>query len=296
MPDTAFFVYITIAIIAFGSQGPLVVSIARERDGLIAAAYRGGFLALTLLPLLFFTSLSEIFKILGHLPSLSVAAVSGALSYYFGLSAVRLLPVGVHGAIRQSAMSTGAIALGVFLLSEYLTLPQVMSLSVVIFSSVALALTQKGSTLIRPTLVGKGLRMSAMSGFFGALSFYFFSIISREMHPFVATFFWESSIAACTVLALISMRATGNYKKSMRLSGKDLLHIAGAGLLAMCASVSYSFAVNHGPFALASGLFASTVLIGIVAGRIVFKEKLSYVQMFFITLAAFGMFLVKVAS
>lgn len=296
MPDTAFFIYIAVAIVTFGLQGPLIVSIARERDGLIAAAYRGAFLSLMLFPLLFFTSLSEISKILEHMLILGIAAITGALSYYLGLSAVRLLPVGVHGAIRQSAMSSGAIALGVLFLSEFLSLLQSIFLSVVILCSVALALTQKGSATLRPHTIGKGLRMSAMSGLFGAVSFYFFSILSREMHPFVATFFWEASVATCTILALGYLRYKGGYSKSMRLTGTDLLQVAGAGFLAMCASVSYSFAINHGPFALASGLYASTILIGIIGARVMFREKLTYLQTLLITIAVVGIFFVKIVS
>ncbi len=296
MLDTTFFFFIAVAILSYGIQGSLQVFFARKYDALVVALYRNLSLTVTMLPVFLFVSFAEIVQIKEHLFVLALGSMAGTFSLICSLSSSRYLPIGISSAIRQMVHVFVAILLGIFFLQEYLTFFQLLVLTGLVFSAISLALLKSEQPHLEARTVSKGVLLTTLSGVGAALTFYFFTILSREINPLVAAYFWEVGVGVFALVYLGCLLAAQRYDTNVILPGADALKVILVSLLTIPATASYAFAVNHGPYALASGMLTMTTLVATVVGWLLYKEVMSKAQVVFIIAAVALMFLLKVLT
>ena len=296
MVDSSFFFFIAIAILTFSTQGSLQTFFARKYDALVVTLYRNLSLAVTMLPVFLFVSAAEILEIREHAGTLVLACATGAFALLCSLSSSRYMPIGISSAIRQMVHVTVAVFLGMLFLNEYLTIVQLVIITGIVLSAISLSLLRSEYAHLNPNTVGKGILLTIAAGAGAALTFYFFSILSREMNPLVASYFWEVGVGIFALVYLGFLVAIQRYDSRVILPGKDALIVVSLALLTIPATLSYAFAVNHGPYALAAGMMTMTTLVTTVIGWMLYKEILRKVQVIFIVVAIALMFLLKMLS
>ncbi|MDZ4227040.1 MAG: hypothetical protein U1D26_01025, partial [Patescibacteria group bacterium] len=166
----------------------------------------------------------------------------------------------------------------------------------ILAGAVALSLLRSQHAHLDIRNMGRGVAFSIFAGIGISISFFFFSILSREINPLVASYFWEASIGLCAVLYLVFQLVLGRYRGAVLLPIRQVASISAASLFVVAGTVGLSFAVNHGPYSLAAGLGTTVILVTTLISRFLFKEKLSRFQIGLIVLTVFLMFLLKVLS
>lgn len=296
MTEPLFFPIILLSILAWGIHGSLMVYYARAYDGLIVAVYRGLSFILVMLPLLFLSSWEDIALILQHGWTLFFASVAGAVTYITALNTVRYLPVGVGTALRQTISIFCSVLLGMLFLNEYLSLMQVAILGLMLAAGVLLSILRTEHAHLDIAKAWKGVWLSVITGGSAAVAFYLFTVLARETTPFVATYFWEVGVGVVSALYLLFLVATSRYTGRVILPFKKAAGIIGIGSLTIIASTCYALAVNYGPFALASGLVSTIILITTVAGWYLYNERLARTQLLLIGTSVALILVLKVFS
>ncbi|MDP2648929.1 MAG: DMT family transporter [Patescibacteria group bacterium] len=296
MTDDLFFVFVMISILGYGIHVPLIALFARRFDSLIVTVYRNLSLGIFILPLLYFVPFSEIAAIKGHLLTLVIAAVTGFISFMWTLNGMRYLPIGVSNSIVRTFNVIFAIMLGALFFGEYLSPLQLLLLVGILAVAVALALSRSQHAHLDVRNMGRGSMFSVFAGIGASVSFFFFSILSRELNPLVAAYFWETSIGVCALLYLLFHLARGRYQGAVLLPIRQASAIVGASFFVVVGTGGMAFAFNHGPYSLASGLGTTIILVTTLISWFLFKEKLGRLQIGLIILAVLLMFLLKVFS
>lgn len=296
MLSGAFFFFMAIAILSYGIQGALQAHFARKYDAIVVALYRNLSLAITMLPLFFFATRPEILAIREHTITLLLASGTGAFALICQLSSIRFLPVGISSAIRQMVQVVIAVALGILFLREYLSFLQLLILLGLVLSAVSLSLLKSDHQHLDSNMVWRGIILTVSAGVAAAFTLYFFSVLSRALNPFVATYFWEVGIGIAALAYVVVLLSLGRYKGTLSLPLFDGFKIVCISLFAIAASTSYAFAVNYGPYALAGGMITMTTLVATIVSWLIYKERLTKYQIGLIVVAVGLMFLLKVFS
>lgn len=278
MVEPIFFLYISISIISYGIQVPLFIFYTRKLDSLLVTTYSRLSLIVTMLPLLLFVPVSEIIKVPDFAFELLLASAFGATGFILNFRAAKYIAVGIGEALRQAAYIGTAVLLGFLFLNESLPFPVLMMLFGIIILTISLVLTRSSHTHLDPDKYFQGVIIAIISGLCFAGAFYYFSIVSRSIHPFVSTYFWMAVMGILSLLFLLTSKAIGKYQKPLLLPPKKILYITIISLTTITGSVSYAFAINHGFFALASGLAATSTFVAVIGSWVAFKEKLNLYQ------------------
>ena len=289
-----FFLFISLTILAYGIQGPLMVGYTRRYDGLSVTAISRTSLIVTMFPLLLLAGFEEVVKIFDYVIPITFASLIGAVAYVLTLEAARDIQIGVSGSIRQGVYVGFALLLGILFLQEIPSLTQSLILILIVISIILLSLS-KQTSFVKSRAVGtRGISLSVLAGFGFALSFYFFSIVSREVDPIVATYFWMFGIAIVSLCIIFIKSRT--LKFLLAISLKDFFGISLVSVTTIVGTVSYGYAVNYGFFALASGLAATSTVISALGGRVLFKELMTRRQVVLIGITILLIVLLRLVS
>lgn len=292
--STTFLLFCTLFIIAYGLQGALQAIHIRKYDALTVGVYRNLSLIITMMPVLLFVPASNILDVTQHLWPLFLASLFGALGLWMAFAAAHYLPIGVGTALRQMMLTTTAVLLGAFIFREFLEPLQLLFLGLAAGAGVALILSKIDYGHLNPRTIGRGIVLTLSAGVMVAFSFFYFSTLSRSIHPFAAAYFWESAIG---LFLLVFFLIRAFREKLPRMPSRfDSMAIFGVALLTLPGTVGYSLAVTHGPFAIASGLMSLTTVVAIMTGRYLYHERLSLLQMMLIGAAVVSIVLLKVFS
>jgi drug/metabolite transporter (DMT)-like permease len=285
MVGSLFFVYMAAAIISYGAQNSFHAKYARMYDTLMVSLVRNVSLIVTMLPLLFFTPLESTLEVFSYPWTLFFASLSGAISLWSMFSAARYLPIGISSALRQMVNVTTAITLGVAFMGEFLTLAQLSLLTIIVAVGVSMSLTSREQHSLHARYVWRGIGLTLFAGFSVGCSFYFFSVLSRELHPFAATYFWEAAIGVWIVAFYCIRLLFRSAPKDAQIPWNDAIKIMAISLLTISGTLGYSYAVVNGPFALASGLLSMNAFVATVFGWFLYKERLSRIHLGLIAVA-----------
>lgn len=294
MLSSAFFLYSFLFVIAYGLQGAFQAGYIRKYDSLTVGLLRNGSLILTMAPLLFLAPLGSVGEISNHIGTLAFASGVGAIGLWLSFESAHYLPIGVGTALRHMTHAVTAVMLGAYLFHEYLTHLQLLFLGLTVSCGIALILLRVDYGHLNPQTVGRGIALTLSAGAVVALSFFLFSSLSRDVHPFVAAYFWE---AGAGIYLLLFFLFRGHRTSFPTIpSRRDLLAIIGISCLTIIGTVGYALAVTHGPYALASGLMSLTTLVAIVLGRYLYHEKLTRLQIVCVLAAVVSTLLLKLVS
>ena len=277
--DPVFFLYITVAIFSYGVQIPLLVHFVRQLDGLTVTAVRNLSLGITMLPILFFVSWSDILAITTVWQTLLLASGFGATGFAVNLSASKYLPVAITSSIRQVVYIGAAMLLGALFLSEYLSLIQIALLLGLAGTAVTISLSKHEYRHLASERKWLGIVLAICGGLGYALSFFFFTELSRSLSPPVAAYFWEVLIGVFALIFLLFKTLVLKIDTLSLPKPKTMLFIAAVSLTTISGTSAYGFAVNHGPYALASGLVTTNIFVVTLIGWLLFKEKMNALQL-----------------
>ncbi len=296
MTDPLFFLFIGISVLAFGVHSALMASLARRFDALTVSTYRSVSLVFTMAPILLFASWEQILSAREHALTLLLSGAIGAAAFTVSMMGSRYLPIGVASSIRQSTTLPAAMLIGILFLEEYLTLVQAILFAGVALCVIALTWLRSDHAHLDPAMALRGVLLSAIAGSGGALSWYFFSLSAREIHPFVAAYFVEAAVGFFTLLYFVILRSSRLHAAEVRLPANVISKVVLVGALTIFATASYAVGINHGPYPLATGLMMSGTLISTVIAWLFFKEHLKRIQIVLIIIAVILMALVKMNS
>lgn len=296
MLDPLFFVFIFIAAIGFGIHGVLVVKYSRQHDPLVVAAYRGLALSIMMVPVLLMSPLQEIAGVTDYIGIILGGASLGAAGFAISMTGSRHLPIGVAISIRHAMAVILSIIIGAILLQEFLTPVQTVLLVGLVSSVVGVALLRSEHIHLDSKKAHIGILCSLLAGVFTSTSFYFFSVTARGINPFVAAYFSEVAIGVFSLLYLLILGAMGFRNVSFKIPSSHLRDICLISVLTIFASVSYGFALTHGPYPLAVGLMVSMILVGVITAWFLFNERLRKPQILCILLTVLFIMLIRLVS
>ena len=276
--ENNFFILIFVTVLAFALHSSLLTKYVRKYDGLLITVYRNGSFLITMLPLLFFTSFNQIISILNHLPTLFIASFCALVAYFTRLQALKNLPFGIGATLRQAFYIFFSFALGFLLLNETYIRSDIILCAIIVGACFFLTKTNVDTTHLKNANKTYGYILLLISGLFHTLAFLFFTILTRETNPFVATYFWESLIGIFAIIAILINNGRYNISKLKVIPIKDILLIVSISSLTIIATLSYSFAIKIGDFAIANALMSATLLFQCIFGYLLFKEKLNIRQ------------------
>lgn len=278
MLSSTFFLLAGLMVFAYGLQGSLQAKYIRKYDALTVGVIRNISLCITMLPVLFFAPFSETAKVPEHFLTLALASIVGALGLWCSFSSAHYLPIGFGTALRQVAHTVTAVALGAVLFLELLSPVQVLLLAFIMFSGISLILVRTDHDHLDPRLVMRGVGLAILAGIIVAHSFYFLSLLSREIHPLVAAYFWEAGIGVVLLAIFLGRRYRNQGAAIEKVYFKDVGIIIGISLLTILGTVAYASAATYGPYALVSGLMSMTTLVSVVMGWYLYRERVTFLQ------------------
>ena len=293
-PD--FFLFIGIAILSSGIQAPLLAYFTRKYSSLIVIVYRNLMLAFLMLPVFFFVTREDIMSMTEHISLLLIAAFCGVVALSLNLTAFQYLPVAISNILRQVSDVVLAVTIGSIFLQEYLSGTQLTLLGTIIFCGVILAITRSPQVNVLLPRKGVGLALAMCAGFAHALSFFFFSKLVRVTDPLVAAYFWEVFIGIFAALYLIILLKRHAFLSPVKLPLKSVWPISFASLVTISGTLAYGYAVEHGPYALASGLITSSIIVVLFASRIFLKERIAFRQVALMATIVLCMIILRVTS
>lgn len=278
MLEPDFFLFVGVAIFSYGIQAPLLAYFTRKYSSVMVVVYRNLFLAFLMSPVLFLATKEEMLLVTEHVGLLLLASFSGVVALIFNLNAFRYLPVAMSNILRQVSDVVLAIVIGALFLGEYLGGSQLLLLGAIICCGVILALTRLPQTSVLVPSKKRGVLLAMLAGFSHALSFFFFTKLVRVTHPLVAAYFWEVFIGIFAAVYMLILMKRKEFLSPINIPFRTALPIAFASLVTISGTLAYGYAVEHGPYALASGLITSSIVVVLLTSRFFLKEKLALRQ------------------
>jgi drug/metabolite transporter (DMT)-like permease len=294
MDSSLFFSLMFVTVITTGLQMPLLQAYARKIDAVYMATIRNSVLIVAMLPLLLFASIPEIKAITEHIFLLLAASATGAIGLGLHISTGRYIGLGISNTIRNAVLIIASIVLGFTFLDERLSLLQfAIIVGLILFTSLlAYSRSAKSNNLHED--IPKGIILSVLTGLAHAVTFFLFTILSREINPFVATYFWESTIGV--FLIIYSAFYFKNRRVLLSIGRKDVVRISLIGLLTIPSTLLYSIAINYGPIGLASAIKSSSIVIALVMGVVWFGDKITTKQVSLCAFILLTIFVLKLIS
>ncbi len=296
MLSFTFFALSALMVLAYGLQGALQAKYIRKYDALTVGVYRNISLSVTMLPILFLVPAADILRISEHLGTLFLASTIGALGLWCSFSSAHYLPIGFGTALRQVAHTVTAVALGALFFSELLSPSQLLLLALIMFSGISLILARVDHDHLDPRLVMRGVGLALLAGVIVAHSFYFLSLLSREVDPLVAAYFWEAGVGIVLLFLFIARQYRYPKRVAEKVNFYDARTIIAISLLTIVGTVSYASAATHGPYALVSGLMSMTTLVSVLMGWYLYSERVSRLQGILISFSIACVILLKLLS
>ncbi|NQZ84129.1 MAG: DMT family transporter [Nanoarchaeales archaeon] len=294
--ENLFFILILFSVLAYGIGLPLLTVYARKLDGLTITVYSNLSFIITMFPLLFFAEMSEILEILNHLPMLLLASISGFIAVASLFSANKYLPVGLNGGIKQGIYIIFAFILSYLFFNEKTTPIEFLIIFVILISTILLSFMKMDLKHLDIQHMNKGITYVIVSGVFQALSYFSFASLSRNLSPFVATYFWEAGIGVAALMFILIFGGHFGVPKLKRISNNQILKISIVSTLAIIGTLCYSFAIKIGNFAIATSLLTTTIVVYTIAGYILFKEKLNIKQITLMSIIIISVMVLKLIS
>ncbi len=267
-PTLTFIALCLVARFSYSLNDVFIGRLARLHSGLEVAALRGVSLGVSMSPWLLFVPASAWSALAGSAGTLLVTVALTAVANLCQLRAARYLPFGLRAALMLSTMATCSVLLGWGLLGERLSALEVGLCTVLIGSSVAVALGSHAVQEIEID-VARGATFTLLAATLMACAVFGVKQLARETHPLLAAWAWEFGsglILLGPVLLRAGARAAGAVGR--------FRSIATAALPTALASGASVLALDFGELGLWGALGGSQILFTACLGALWHKETL----------------------
>lgn len=265
------------AAFGYALQFSLMASFYRKMDTLMAIAYRGLSLGLSLLPLLLWVP-QEQFGRIGALwfllPPLFLLTAAGDWTI---ANTVRYLPIGIATALANGLIAIVAGLIGYFFFHEVLQVQQMVVMGLIIAAVFLLGFLRSSGTLPREYNVRLGLLNAGLTGLFLAGGYGLVGGLSRTLHPFLVGYIWELG-TGITALCFVWLRARAFKVGWSSLSAKEFIKLLVASSPTLIGTGLYAFSMTMGPLGLATAIISTQMVFTTLLSRLLYHEKLSLAQ------------------
>ncbi len=245
------------SVLGYALQTTLMVRFARKTDGLLLTVVRNGSFAITLLPLLLFSSWGGIASVFGQWPLLLLSSIAGAVGLYLSYQSYRSLPAGVGGALTSAASTLTTMIAGQMFFDELLTVPAVALILLIIVGCITLGLQKIDHPHLDSAFV-RGVTFALLTGPCFATTKLVLAALSRAGDPLAASYVWEVLIAPAAAGLLFLRPASAAVRQ--RLTLKTAILIAAYALPTLAGTGFYALASRMGPVAVLNAISAGGVL------------------------------------
>ena len=272
-----FFVIALISAFAYALQGVLMATYYRSMDTLSAVSYRGLSLIFSMAPLLIFVPAHMFERIHQALPAILAASLCAALGNWAQANSYKSLPLGIATALGISFAVMVASAIGFFFFDELLTVWQTMLLILLLTGIVILGFSRSTGPLPKDHNVAKGIIFALLFGLFLGAGYALIGSASRQLHPFLAGYMWETIIGVMAA-ALAYSRKWFNRQSLTKISLPVFRKILVASAPTAIGTGFYALAMTLGPIALATALISTTIVFTTLLSRLIYRETLTVWQ------------------
>ncbi len=278
-----FFTLGLIAVLGYSLQSVLMASYYRKMDSLAAISYRGLSLGISMLPMLFFADPAAWQRISDFSTMFFVMPMLGALANPCAAMSYRFLPVGITQAIQHSTTVVFMSFFGVLIWGEVLSYVEILFILLMIFSYLYLGFQRNDMEHLSEQHFLKGAFYAVLFAFFISCSSVFLVIISRELDPFIAGYFWELGIGISGVIYFYC-RNIFKPRPGSELPFREFIKILICSSPTLLGTACYAFASTIGPVAILIAILSTMVIMSAVIAHFMYKESLTFRQWSAITL------------
>lgn len=289
-----FFLLAFISTFAYSLQSSLLVKQARSMDRLSLAFYRMLSLSFILSPMLIGVEAEDYSQLPELIPGLLLSGLCGGTYIWAQFYAIQFIPLGVATSLNQSVRTIAAFALGYLLLDESI-IPLQAVLMVIILIGGAIVASSKNNMQHLQNDPRRGVLISLMAGLLGATTFFILSNSTKQANPFMVGYFWEFSILLGTAVILVIRKLSGNLGLQS-VSFKDFRGIALASSPTLLGTAGAALALQSGSLAIFMAIASLSVVLSAVFGRVLYGEKLRWLQWVGIWVSLLGVIVLKLYS
>ncbi len=290
-----FWFFALISAFAYALQGALMVHYIRKMDSFSVAMYRTLSLAISMLPLLFFSTTPDILEIKQHLGILSLSSLIVGIGAAMSFTMMNYLPVGISIAISSGTRIIIMLGLGYLFFNENITLPILFLILLILLGNIFLgkssAKENKKNNLKNFNLISGGLYALIQSSLV-AIGFIIMSDIARKTDPLVVAYFWETLIGI--TLVLVGLLRWLFFRIPLeKITLKQFLNILWICSPTLIGTGGFVLAVNLGPVGIVGAISASSIVFTTILAHMLYKEKISKNEIMAIFLIIIGIIGIK---
>jgi len=271
-----FYLLAILSMIGYGVQTSLLAHLSRKMDALDMTLYRNFSFIVTLSPLLLFVNGAEIAQVFQYWPQLLIMGVMAVLALWGVFISFRYLPIGIVFALRSGMVAIFVALMGYLFLAEMLSIWAIGLIILAIIATVFLAVQKNHMPhLNEKALIGiLSLLLTAIPA---SVTVFMAGWLSRQVHPFVAGYFWEAAIALMALLAVM-LRCVFTQRKVKWLGWKEAGKIALAAWPTLIGTGAFTLAASQGPIAIVSAIGLASTVVATLMAHYLFHEKLNTKQ------------------
>jgi len=272
-----FWIFAILSTFWFALQWALMTKYVRKWDSLSMTTYRSLSLGISMFPLLLLSSPKNILAIAWYQLEILLSGICIILNVWCLYASYKVLPIGISGAMRSLFSTVWAIIFWIIFFREYLDTYSIWFILVAIIWGIILGAAKSDFSHLDATGFFKGIMLSWLSWVLSALAVVIMVQISRDLDPFVVSYFWELEawLIGCIFLYI---RYIYSGQKVERISQKDFLKILWASSPTLIGTLCLALAGTLWPIWIASAVGTLWIVFITIFWVILFKEKLRFIQ------------------
>jgi drug/metabolite transporter (DMT)-like permease len=267
----------------------------RKMDTLSAVTYRGLSLAISMSPILFWVPKDQFGRIdLFVLPILG-ASILALLGNWAMAFAFRYLPVGIANSLLISFSTIIAALVSYLFYGEVISILQIVLIVAVLSSIFTLGLAKSNKTILIEIKTKKGIAYSFLFGLMLGGGYTLIGMTSRQLHPFLVGYAWETTIGFIGVAIALGRGVVGG-KFLSTVDKKEFGKILLAAFPTTIGTGFYALSMTMGPVAIATAILSTTMVFTTVMAHFVHHEQLTRKQWLLMILVCVFVFVLKIVS
>jgi len=267
----------------FTLQYALMTKFARKWDALSIAVYRSLSLWISLLPLLFFSNLENISQIYLYQFELILSSFSIVLNVWAMFESYKYLPIWIASWIRSMWTVLTTIIISLFLFNEKLSSIIIISVIIMLIGWFILSAFRNNFSHLDNSRYLKWLLLVMFSWLLSSIWLIIMVKISRELDPYVSSYFWELEAGLIWIFVLY-LRKIICWKTIEKISLNDFWKILAASSPTIIWTACFALASLYWPVWIISAIWVFGILLNSIIGTIFFKEHLRKIQYVWIVL------------
>lgn len=287
-----FWIFAVLSTFGFALQWALMTKYVRKWDPLSMTTYRSLSLGISMMPLLLLSSPENIKSILYYQPQILLSWVCIILNVWCLYASYKVLPIWISWAMRALFSTIWAIVFWLFFFKEYLEVSTIIFIWVALLWWIILWSAKSDFSHLEVWGFIKWIMLSAFSWLLSSLAVVLMVQISRNLDPFVISYFWELE-AAFIWLLFLWIRKIYYGKWIEKISKIDFLKILWASSPTLVWTLCLALASLYWPIGIASAVGTLGIVFITIFWVLLFGERLRWVQYFWMSIIIFWILGIK---